>query len=293
VHEWKTAYAPIERRALRFLRALGIPLQRRFLILPCMTGPDTSGLFTEFLAVVGALAQYEEWPSLYAGLRVDYAGEGLYYDPSAGSNWWEYYFEPIDVGCRDNAVVTPVDPHQHDLMTYRAAAMPRRDGFAIIDKYVRLKPPLARKLDAYVRDCYEDAYVIGIHYRGTDKFDEAPRVPYEAVVSATRDAIARARTDRYKLFLATDEQSFLLYMLERFPGRLLYRPMFRSSDGQPIDVRNDDSNYKKGEDAVMDCLLLSRSDRLIRTASNLSLCSTLFNPGMPEILLNRPYYEPD
>ena len=58
--------------------------------------------------------------------------------------------------------------------------------------------------------------------------------------------------------------------------------MFRSVDGRPIDVVNSDGNYQKGLDAVLDCVLLSRTDYLIRTASNLSLCATLFNARVPE-----------
>ena len=76
-------------------------------------------------------------------------------------------------------------------------------------------------------------------------------------------------------------------MRDLHPGALLFRDMFRSSDGRPIDVVNEDRNHKKGVDAVIDCILLSRCQVLIRTSSNLSLCSTLFAPEMPVILLNR------
>ena len=72
----------------------------------------------------------------------------------------------------------------------------------------------------------------------------------------------------------------------RFPGQLLVRDMFRSRDGRPIDVVNTDNNYQKGLDAVIDCLLLSRTQFLIRTASNLSLCAAMFNSRVPDLLLN-------
>ena len=75
----------------------------------------------------------------------------------------------------------------------------------------------------------------------------------------------------------------------RFPGILLWRPMFRSRDGRPIDEFNEDGNARKGEDAVLDCLLLSRCRFLVRTESNLSACATYFNPALPERLLNRAY----
>ena len=51
-------------------------------------------------------------------------------------------------------------------------------------------------------------------------------------------------------------------------------------------VVNTDNNYQKGLDAVIDCLLLSRTQFLIRTASNLSLCAAMFNSRVPDLLLN-------
>lgn len=291
-HHGRTAYAPAERTARRMLIEAGFPLRKQFLVLPCMTGVDTSGLFTEFLAAIGALAQHEQWPSLYAGLRIDYGDQGLYYDRSVGLNWWEYYFEPIDIGSSELAVVTTIDPHQHDLLTYRAAAMPRATAHGLISRYVRLRPHIHDTLDDYAAAHFQCAFVIGVHYRGTDKHEEAPAVSYEDVSAAIRNVASGAGEDRYLVFVATDEQAFLDYMMERFPGRLLYRPIFRSTDGRPIDVTNDDANCKKGADAVIDCLLLSRTHRLIRTASNLSLCSAFFNPDVPDLLLNRPYHSP-
>ena len=77
-------------------------------------------------------------------------------------------------------------------------------------------------------------------------------------------------------------------MRAEFPGMLSYRNMFRSVDGNPTHWR-DISNHDKGEDAVIDCLLLSRCQFLIRSASNLSVCSTFFNPELPQKLLNQPY----
>ena len=62
--------------------------------------------------------------------------------------------------------------------------------------------------------------------------------------------------------------------------------MHRSVDGTPIDVIQGD-NWNKGRDAVLDCLLLSRCDVLVRTASNLGLCAAFFNPRLPVVLLNR------
>jgi len=255
-------------------------------VLECRAGRDVSGFFSEFAAVVGLLDHFERWRHLHAGVRVNFP-HGLYFDAAVGPNWWEYYFESIDVRDRSDSPSRVVSPHYHDLCANRVErTIPRPIGAALVERYVVVRPSIQDLVDAFIRDNWADRYIVGLHYRGTDKSDDAPRVPYERVESAVRDAMAGRDPDRCQLFLATDEQPFLAFMQASFPAQLSYRQMFRSVDGRPIDVVNPEGNYKKGLDAVVDCLLLSRATTLIRTASNLSLCSTLFSPALPDMLMN-------
>ena len=277
----------LERSARLLLLRSGVPIKKEYLVLRCIEGSAVSGLFSEFAAVLGSLEHYEKWKKIYAGLRVDFTTRGLYYEPAFGSNWWEYYFEPVSVGSDANAVTRVVSEFQHDAFAYGITRLSRQRGFALIDRYIRPKRHIREKIDAYVRENFGDAFVIGVHYRGTDKWADAPRVANDEIGAAIQH-VARSVVDgRYKVFVATDERAFIDYMTGLCPHGLLYREMFRSVDGRPIDVVNEDGNHKKGEDAVIDCLLLSRCHHLIRTSSNLSLCSMLFNSKVPEISLNR------
>jgi len=285
-HRLRLALEVLGRSARYGLLLAGAPLRRDFLILRCMGGNAVSGFFSEFAAVLGALEHYERWKPLYAGLRVEFGAQGLYYDPTYGENWWEYHFEPLDVGAREGARVTVIGDRQHDLFAYRLPRISRRRGFELIDRYIRPNARIRALVETFVREHFAGRTMIGIHYRGTDKHEDAPRVSYETVREAVLDAIAGAHPARCEIFLATDEQAFLDYMRAQFPGRVHCLDMVRSVDGGPIDVIPG-NNFKKGTDAVLDCLLLSRCDFLIRTASNLSLCSILFNPHLPEISLNR------
>lgn len=290
---WRRGHARSSAAAASVLRASRLAgvatgiLVPEVAVLECRGGRDASGFFSELAAVLGMLDHYERWQHLYAGIRVDF-GHGLYYDPAFGPNWWQYYFEAVDVGGGRGAPARVVSPYYHDLCANRVEReMSRERGSALIDRYVAVRPHVRHLVDQYVGEHWRDRFVIGVHYRGTDKADDAPRVPYERVEAVVRDTMSRAGPGRCRLFLATDEQAFLDYMRPRFPEQLRYRPMFRSVDGRPTDIVNADGNHKKGEDALVDCLLLSRSHHLIRTASNLSLCSTLFNPRLTEVLLNR------
>ena len=66
--------------------------------------------------------------------------------------------------------------------------------------------------------------MIGLHYRGTDKASEAPKVPYEQVQMEVRQITDTLPEDfPYKIFVATDEQAFLDFMIQHFPGKIVER----------------------------------------------------------------------
>ena len=288
-HGFKFRCALLARTARLLLLTAGLPLKRQFLTLRCMEGSEATGLFSEFAVVLGSLEHYERWLPRYAGLRVDFGAGGLYYEPAFGPNWWEYHFEPIAIGSDEGAISSTIGPLLYNRFADQGEQISRKRGFEIIDRWIRPKPHIHQKVDAYVIKNFGDCFVIGVHYRCTDKFEEAPRVPYEEICAAIQRVADSVADSRYKVFVATDEKAFLSYLLDFYPDRILFREMYRSADGRPIDVVNEEGNHKKGEDAVIDCLLLSRCQYLVRTASTLSLCSTLFNPDLPQVLLNRPY----
>lgn len=278
-----SAYA-MQARAVLALRA-GRRSPGQCLVLH--EAPYEPGLFSAFATVLGLLEYHERWAHCYSGVVVDFGTSGLYYERPAGPNWWAYYFEPIGSlpgRDADRAVVTG-DQHFY-FATRVERRMSRKRAFELIRRHVRLLPFLREQVDSLVRDKFEGCFVVGVHYRGTDKFLDAPRVPYSTAAEAVSNAMLPAGRVPSKVYVATDEQGFLDYMRERFPDRVVCLAMHRSVDGTPIDVIQGD-NWNKGRDAVLDCLLLSRCDVLVRTASNLSLCAGFFNPRLPVVLLNR------
>ena len=287
---WKRASNKCAAVSARWVRSTHLfivamlPLRREILVLngACYA----PGMFSQIASVVGLLEHYENWQSSYAGLRVDFQKEGLYYDAAAGDNWWEYFFEPIEIKTgKPGFLGHPSADRQSEFAGTTETKLSRARGAELVERYVRVKPHILDKVESFVRENFSESFVVGIHYRGTDKHEEAPRIHYETVLAKVQEVIGAAGTNRCMVFLATDEQAFLDFILARFTGKICYCEAFRSVDGRPIDVRND-NNYRKGEEAVMDCLVLARCDYLIRTASNLSLFSTLFNPGMPTILVD-------
>lgn len=265
----------------------GLPIRKEFLVLECADGDDASGLFSELAAVIGAIEFCERWPRLTAGLRIDFANRGLYYDPAIGDNWWGYYFEPIEIGSNEDAAVRTVGALQHDAFAHRVErTMPRAAASALVTKHVRVKPHLLHLVDQYLRDNFVDATpAFGVHYRGTDKQEEEPAVPYATVTAAIGAAVRDMTEAGPLLHVATDDQRFLDYAQAVFPGMIRCLSMARSSDGRPLH-KGAGPGYAKGADAIVDCVVLSRCRRLLRTPSNLGLFSTFFNPQLPVTVLD-------
>lgn len=245
------------------------------------------GFFAYFKSIVGCLNFYDRMKAQnnYKGLEI-ILNKGPYLCPQLGANWWEYYFEPL---------LNP--PHISSVSESFGAmtsftfnkSFSRKQAYGIIQKYVRIKSHILKKVDSYVQENFDKDFIIGVHYRGTDKVLEIPRVSYQRMYVMLQKVIIQSRTRSYKIFVATDEQKFLEYLTSKFKN-VIYTDSIRSNDNNPVHyaIKSQDLNqnsfrpYELGEEALIDCLLLSRCDYLIKTLqSHLSSTAGAFNPFIP------------
>lgn len=255
------------------------------------------GMFGIFFDVLAMVQSYEK--GLFSSVEVDFAETGTYYDPPYGPNWWSYYCEPIKVGRLQwplyevwGMTIPEISCWHIDLN------VSREEAHSLVEKYIHFKPHIIAKVDQFCQTHFQDSFVIGIHYRGNDKICEAPRAEYDYVAELLQQELALLPDDNFKIFVATDEEAFLTYMLDHFPGKVCYQEdAMRSTNGQPVHstIINDiyyhvNDAYKRGEEAVIDCLLLARAHTLLRTSSNLSKFSTFYNLNLKEIQVTRRYF---
>jgi len=241
-------------------------------------GSRDAGMFSIFFDVLDLLKSYDK--GRFHSIEVDFRNEGHYYDAKKGPDWWGYYFEPIKLGPegrkqRIYGCTQYVNPYN---IEYRTT---RRKAYHLIDTYIQIKPDIQKDIDDYEAREFAEHFVIGLHYRGTDKRSEAPPVPYKKVVDVVYAEVLKHRNDNVRIYVATDEQQFLNYMISQFGDLVCYYPdAIRSVSGKALHYDPKHSSYQVGREALIDCVLLSRTDTLIRTSSNLSLCSTFFNPDL-------------
>ncbi|MCI5051622.1 MAG: Gfo/Idh/MocA family oxidoreductase [Simkaniaceae bacterium] len=238
-----------------------------------LDGRPRVGVFGAFTEVLGLVKHYDS--GLCRGVEVDFAEKGKYYDNDYGPNWWNYYCENIKIG--EKTQVIHFD-HEPPGVTpwYTEKYTTRPQAHRLINKYIHFKPHLKQKVAKLQEELFENKYVIGVHYRGTDKIlglsQQAPFVSYETVREEIEKKLATLEGRAVKIFIVTDEEEFIRYMRDFCGDKICYYPQ---------EVLDHSTNeFEQGKDAIINCLLLSKTDYLIRMSSNLSLWSTYFNPNL-------------
>lgn len=246
------------------------------------------GMLAVLSTVLGGLKKYEQGE--FSGVEVSFR-EGSYYDSVYGHNWWNYYFEPLKVGNFETNITYASDQNLYfDLAVY-GFQISQNESVDLIRRYVKVRQEILDEVNLF-RDLYFDKkFVIGFHYRGTDKIIEYPRTSYNMAYKVLKKQLAllkvRHRKKEMKVFVSTDEQQFLDFLKKRIPELLIYKNHVRSTDTSTALHKTNAffiSKYQSGREALVDCLLLSNCNYLIRpSGSCFSRGATLFNPDLENI----------
>jgi hypothetical protein len=162
----------------------------------------------------------------------------------------------------------------------------------LIDKYLVVREDVVAEVDDFCRRYFSDGRVLGVHYRGTDKIRESPKVSYESVRRNIEHYLERYPATSC-IFVATDDANCLDYLQSTSIGRTIVwrQDAFRSRDGSSVHESACTDKYAMNRDAIVNCLILSRCAALLKTASILSGWSKLFNPRLPVVMLSKPHEE--
>lgn len=221
------------------------------------------------------------------------------YVRSKGENWLDYFFEnrkltTMDIRLIDNGSVRfshISDIEQLGLPIDYASTMSLEHANQLLWSHLTLKKEIADYVESFTNRHFDKKTILGIHFRGTDKKSEAKPVTREYVATTTSNYInANPQVD--SLFVASDEEGFIEWIQKEFKGIevISHNDTQRSMDGKAVHTQPElGDNYMKGQEALINALLLSKCSALIRSSSFLSAWSSIFNPCLPVIMLNRPF----
>ena len=217
----------------------------------------------------------------------------LYRSRGKSPNILEYYFNCPELSPFQQKLVRQFShrkvAHCEQIPVWsRDARISINEGHQLFNHYYEVRQNFLEEVDEFVRTYFSPGATIGLHLRGTDKFTEASHFTLDEVASAVR-RVCQERGRITHVFVATDVAGMTERVQQHLPDlRVFERAEYRSTHGWPIHYCRDITPALKGRDAIINCLLLSRCDFLIKTMSNLSAWSKVLNPALPIRLLNRP-----
>lgn len=161
-----------------------------------------------------------------------------------------------------------------------------------IKKYVKPRQEISEKIKEYV-DQYFNGSVIGVHVRGTDKKSESkigqrPFVTIEDYLRVLEETLKKFPDS--SIFVASDNNEAIAKIFKKFRNNkiIVYNCTRMKSYDSIIPVHlSSQSGPKAGEEALIDCLLLSKCDHIICTDSNLSAAALYFNPFATCTFINK------
>lgn len=181
----------------------------------------------------------------------------------------------------------------------------RRNASDVIGKYINLKPEIQDKVDGLFRD-YDDHYIIGVQFRGTDaRKDERRAIPaYDHYVDVIKRHLEeRDPSDSRKVFIfvASDEDDFIRFLSGQFDNVGHFEAIRHTADagdeqsggklgwGMPAFIR---VNRKKAlEGAILDYAGLCRSHYMIHNFGSLTNAVLLTCPDIGNHLVGADYQQ--
>jgi len=256
--------------------------------------------------------RYCERNNYYPVINYDHTCDNAFFDEKYGNNLWEQYFElPMSisyedvrealekdiisqddcVGLPDKEVLSISEEHPESIYPFPFGkwrkenlgdldewyAFQRIKGRETMQQYVTLKPHIKNKVKEFCHKHFSDSFTLGVHIRGTD-------LHYAPVVSPAEYFphidLYLEKEPELKIFLATDQAQYVPVFEERYGSRVIYSDCFRSDNAIAPFARQEISPYQKGEDVLLDMLLLSHCDFLIKGSSNVGEMALYFNPRL-------------
>lgn len=279
-------------------------------VYPIRLDMEGAGFGAVILLTINQI-RYCERNNFYPIIAYDVDSKNAFFDASRGDSMWEQYFDPVmpvsyedfqkdskDVDLELKIVrltskeaiqISEEDPesvYSFPFGKWRSQDLgdlkqwykeQRRKGRETVGRYVKPNKHILGIVDAFYDTHFDSCFVLGVHIRGTD-LHYAPAVSpaeYFPYIDMHID-----RDPSLKILLATDQAQYVTVFEQRYGKHIVYSDSFRSNNEIAPFQRDELSPYRKGEDVLIDILLLSRSNLLLKGNSNVGEMAMYFNPEL-------------
>jgi hypothetical protein len=288
-------------------------------ILEIRIGHKNAGFFAYVQYALNQI-RYCEAHNYLPVINYDESYGNYFVDQGRGPNMWDYYFHPpcqftwADINSR---IADPGDPlTQSDVITlsddeirelcqnnpesifhytygYWRRNPPddldlwydeqRKKGQAFTAKYIRVRQEILGHVEGILRAHVDGQFLVGAHIRGTD-MRYAPTVPLESYIQQLDNMVSE--NDQIRIFIATDQQQYIEILKKRYGDRMFFQDCLRSHNAMNQQTFKREDKSKLGEEVLIDALLLSSCDFILKCPSAVGEFAHYFNPDLDSLDLN-------
>lgn len=228
-------------------------------------------------------------------INFDKNSESVFFDEEKGNNVWEYYFEPV---CGISSAEFYKLKHSSQIEFKKIHTLSEKDFLPffgvdtkgithfwntteplawtlknrercrhLCQEYIKPKEHILQIVNQF-RSRYftSSSYILGVHIRGTD-FNYAKPTSLLEYFNAISEHVGKIKNEDWKIFLATDQEQFVDEFRSEFGDRIITYDSIRSLGNLPICFNSQVNPYQRGEDVLIDILLLSKCNYLFKCAS--------------------------
>lgn len=254
-----------------------------------------------------------------------FGGPNPYFDAETGPNVWDYYYEPVGASgpdlqalVRDGKVCT-LSTASELMRLYRweprswfmnpygyfRSVENRADGAypadwwheerqkmrtLLEDGTVRFRSSLLNQAERFASAKFPE-HTLGLQLRGSDKFDfgVGPNLSRKVVPEEYFPVIDRYLADHPDcegIFVATDQRQWLKVLEEAYPGKIISYSEKSLSDSDANRFHDAEEKAARGAEVLMDLLLLSRCDYIVKCHAAVGEMAVTLNPDVDFVDLN-------
>ena len=194
-------------------------------------------------------------------------------------NSWEYYFENLnkykleDVYNSSRVIFT--SNRFYRSMTHEINSK----NFEKIKKFIKVKKRHINFANKFFNKNFKNKKVLGVHYRGTSYKSSAnhPFPPTKKQIINKVDGLLK-RENFDKIFMCTEEKSYLELFKKKYKDKIFYVNSFRSNSDNAFKLYpRKNHRYKLGKEILIETLILSKCNTFLHIDTNVSLFVKFFS----------------
>tara|TARA_B110000037_G_C17114606_1_gene503239 strand:- start:2290 stop:3333 length:1044 start_codon:yes stop_codon:yes gene_type:complete len=203
-------------------------------------------------------------------------------------NSWEYYFSKIsnynltsiyqskNVYFSKKNINTRDYIKDHEFRTYKK----------IITKYVKIDNFIKKIVENFEKKNFKDKKILGVHFRGTD-MKTTPSHPFPPTFTQVTFLIDNYlnKYEYDKVFIITEQLNYLNRLKKKYKDKIIFFDSYRSNKSKIFqETSRNNHRYLLGRDILIETLLLSKTDMIISSKTNVSKAALLFSKKNKKII---------